>query len=998
MPIDSDAMSNHFGVVPDQPTTGSRSSHTWGPTYPFNATYTYDPRAKAQEPLNTGLNSGWNGTALTNTILCVRCHNSKADTNATQDVNKPFLRVTNADNAMCLDCHRSRQTTTHTTGSHPVANRIYSSVYKLNTTAFRRTPLSPNPYNYTAKLGNYFKSGKLVCTTCHATHYADSNSATLDNRSTANGSASDDIAKGLKGQLQNSQGQLVRTDIFGATANAINVCSSCHKETKNLNHNSKGQNIQCEHCHGAHVDYLAAGPAAPNVYLVRRDFSNMSTLKVKLGANVFVYYTSTYNASSNSYASGRFKRTDGKGICQVCHTPTPGVAIHDLNDTRKDDCLSCHSHANGFAVADCASCHGQPPRASYIGGPNGKANQEYTLDESFTPHAVHADAAYYNYACKNCHYDGVKPGYHNTTPKTFSSVFVDTAGSVGTQAGFANVPGDYNSTAKNCSNVYCHSNGNPRGGSIAWKSATTPAWENGRNKIIGQSSECITCHESGSTLTTNAHYTHVTTNAIKCFVCHAATVSSATAIIDRTKHANGTKDVSFVTRPQNFVSLFNASFDNGAGTCANSCHTNGLGGSPSRTPLWTEAAINKGAAYCGSCHAAVPSSNGHTFHFVDPTGPALGTSSAICANCHTYTSGASTHANGIVDLKSSPCAPCHPNTSPTWSATSVTCESCHTGTASVVGVYTAPLKNLNATSGHGQYALANQCTACHDAASAHIGPATTKRLLIAGNGLCDSCHTTASGKGLPEARIDLPVHGGAVNRFAYYTSAASLANVVSTRSDSCAGCHDTHGTSNLSSIRTVINGQTVNYTNTSTGFRVTTPNANGIYNGLCQVCHTKTKFFTRNAPPDLGHMGGKNCLSCHTHKSATFAFEHTNGGCGGCHGYPPVRNMVGLGVSGNYSSAKFQDYSGGGGAHTVAGHIPKTASESQTMSNCSNCHNINWGTDHGVGGGTVTKANVNVIVDTKFKFNSASPITYNASTCSNVSCHFKPSPNWTTGN
>lgn len=989
MPVEADAMSNYFGSATGQPATGSRSTHTWGaysaPGHPYNKA------AMVHEPTVSDINWGYpstqvsrtsNTTIFVGTTLCNRCHDVK-NTNT----NKPFLRTTLTIDALCADCHRDRNqgSSAIVAGTHPVNYRAYSSVYKSNTTAFRKEIVSANPFNPTANPGNYLSANKIVCRTCHAPHYADSNSATLDNRSTANGFAQDDPAKGLKGQLQNSKGQLLRTDPIGATANAINICSSCHKETANMNHNGKGQNIQCDHCHAAHVDYTGDA-SLPNLNLVRRDFSNMSTVKVKLGANVKVIY--------NTATSLRFKRADGKGICQVCHTPTPGVAIHDLGDTRKEDCIVCHKHSTGFAAADCASCHGQPPVSSYVGGPKGKASQNYPLDETFTPHVTHADAGYYKYDCKNCHYEGTKAGYHNTG-SSFTDVFIDTTGSVGDQAGLTkNVPADYNNTSKTCSNVYCHSNGNPRGGTIAWKSAETPSWENGKNAILGQAAECTTCHESGATLVSNAHFKHATTNNISCFVCHAATVTPAGSIADRTKHANGSKDVVFVTRPANFQSVFTASFNTGDATCTASCHTNGLGGNPVLTPKWTDLASGQ----CGSCHAAVPATSLHSMHFTDIVGPKLGTAPTVCANCHDYSAGAATHANGVVNLNAgNSCAPCHPGGAPIWSTSAtVTCESCHTGTASVVGAYTAPLQNLTATLGHGQYssvALAKvKCTTCHNPAADHIG-ATDKRLLIAGNGLCDSCHTTAAGKGLPEERIDLPAHGGSVNKFFHYTSADDLVNIATVRPDSCAGCHDTHGTSNKMSIRTVINGQPVAaYTGTTPNFIVLTPNG-GVYNGLCQVCHTKTKYFNRNSAPVTSHATGE-CLTCHKHKASHFAFE-PSGGCNACHGYPPVRDLTGLGTMANYSYAKLQDYSGGGGAHTVAGHIPKTAVASQLWTNCTNCHYDT--ANHAKGGTPAKKSFVNVVVDPQFKFNNATSITYNANSCSNVSCHFRPSPNWTNG-
>jgi len=973
MPIDAGAMSNHFGTyTANQPKTGSKSTHNYLAKAPW------DPKSFSQEPTSGALLANTaNGNIITNTLLCVRCHSAKLT-----NTEGAFLRATNTNDAMCLDCHRSRQTTTHTTGSHPVAYRVYSTVYKSNTTAFRKVPLSPNQYNNTAKLGNYFKSGKIVCMTCHAPHNADSSSATLDNWSTANGNAFDDPAKGIKGQLQDSKGELLRTDRFGATADSINVCSSCHKETKNLNHNGNGQNIQCDHCHGAHVDYTGDG-SAPNLYLVRRDFSNMSTTKVKLGANVKVIY--------NTATSLRFKRADGKGICQICHTPTPGVAIHDLADTRKEDCLECHTHSTGFAAAACTSCHGQPPLTNYVGGPNGKASQNYGLDETQTPHAVHADAAYYKYSCKNCHYDGTKQGYHNTGTGTFTDVFIDTTGSVGDQAGLIkNVPGDYNPTTKTCSNVYCHSNGKPRGGTISWKSATTPGWEFGRNKIVNTSSECITCHEYGNTLVTNAHYAHVTSIGLKCNICHSATAGANGGIADRTKHANGTKDVSFVTQPANFAGLFTASFNSTDASCTNSCH--GIG-----TPVWTV----QGSAPCGSCHAVPATTGSHTLHFTGTTGPNLGTSQAACSSCHTFAAGNGLHANGQIDVTG--CTPCHPGSAVWANPALVTCVSCHVGTASVVGSYTAPLKDLNATVGHGQYALANQCTACHDATSSHIGPAMTKRLLVAGNALCNNCHIPAIMQGMSTARANMLTHSvsinGNVNVFTNYTTANDY------RARDCAGCHDTHGTTNYMSVRTVVAGETirpVTLATLSTALRVTSPNGSGIYNGLCQVCHTKAKYFKRNAAPDLTHNQGKNCLSCHTHKGTgiMFAFQPAVGGCGGCHGYPPVSTTITrltgtIGTHDNYSSAKFQDYSGGGGAHTVAGHIPKSSVQSEGWTNCNSCH---YNTSHNTGGTPAKKPSVNVIVDPQYKFNNTTSITYNGNTCSNVSCHFQPSPNWVTGN
>jgi hypothetical protein len=175
------------------------------------------------------------------------------------------------------------------------------------------------------------------------------------------------------------------------------------------------------------------------------------------------------------------------------------------------------------------------------------------------------------------------------------------------------------------------------------------------------------------------------------------------------------------------------------------------------------------------------------------------------------------------------------------------------------------------------------------------------------------------------------------------------------------------------------------------------------------VVFTKARHYTNSAFNALDHYG-KFCLDCHKHKSTpptvlTFAFQPT-GGCDACHGYPPVRSMtvagIGqLGFSGRYSTAKLQNYSGGGGAHAVKGHLPLTTIRDQGVGGCTTCHNDQSG--HNTGQGTVRAINVKVTVDPQFKFNNSLPITYSGvpatgqqGTCSNVSCHYQKSPNWAT--
>ena len=988
-PFDPGDMSNRFGTAANQPATGTHSTHNYlaQATKQADGSYVY-VQANVLDSVDPVMAVG--SAKEVGATSCERCHNVKISTNNTYDIDKPFLRKPNSNDELCLDCHRNRNQLTSLNGTHPVGV-AYSTAYSNDTTAFRKVPTTPNPANYTSKLGNYLKNGNVVCMTCHAPHFADSNSATFDNASTAGGYSNLTSARFYNGRFAKSTGNLLRTDAkaAGAKDTDINLCNSCHKETKEKNHNSKNQNIQCIDCHDAHVDNTPDG-SAPNQSLLRRTLTNIST-STGLILSKTVYFNATKGLN--------YLSPDGTGICQGCHTPPTGGNLpvqHSLQVATAADCSACHNHKSGFAPARCDACHGYPPPP--------KAAAGYTGDETVSPHMTHAgnvsgtDAADYAFGCQQCHYSGTRIDKH--AMGSYQDVFVDSTGTIGAATGYPNITTDYNKTTTTCNNVYCHSNGAPRGGTIAF---APPQWSWGKGALAGK---CYSCHGGlkgdSTVIATNAHSRHVTDYGFTCQTCHADTVDGTNAITANGKkvaHVNGVKDVVF-NKPTTYTGTFNGSFATSTATCSVSCHQDGLGGSPLRQPLWTEAAANKGANYCGSCHAAAPTSNQHTVHFSAAYGPQLGTSSTICSTCHNYADKAPTHANGTVDLLASPCAGCHPNTTPLWSAGStVTCESCHVGKASVVttpgGTYTAPLKNSFAASRHGQVAGVNVCTTCHDANAAHIGASGQKRLLAyTGANQCDQCHTAAGTSAFKtQSSAWMSVHA-----FNHYTAASALKTTAS----GCTGCHDPHEGGNLHMIRMTINGQTVTLSNISSGFIEQTPTGTGgTYRGLCQVCHTKTLHYRNNGNMDL-HNGGKWCLNCHSHKTG-FA---PNGSCNACHGYPPVQTLSGIATMGNFTGAKLENYSGGGGAHTVPGHMLKGVKPTQSFTACKACHyDAASVSPHPQGGIPMKPGSVRVVVDPQYRFNRDLPITYSGTlvnpparnitgSCSNVSCHFKPSPKW----
>jgi hypothetical protein len=223
----------------------------------------------------------------------------------------------------------------------------------------------------------------------------------------------------------------------------------------------------------------------------------------------------------------------------------------------------------------------------------------------------------------------------------------------------------------------------------------------------------------------------------------------------------------------------------------------------------------------------------------------------------------------------------------------------------------------------------------------------------------------------------------------------------------CRDCHDPHGTANLSMIRAQINGVNIVFSDLINGFIDPATNR-----GLCQVCHTLTQHY-RAGVPETGHYTS-GCLNCHPHNSAGGAFRPSGGGtCDSCHGYPPApRNTAqAFGTTGNWANARFEDYSGGGGAHLVGGHIAPGAKASDGWANCAVCHN---------GGSTGSTPyhkmttplnshvdNVTVMVDPKLRFSEGfivytgsklvnSPARNRSGGCFNISCHMSQSPRWST--
>lgn len=328
-----------YGIIQSRYSGGVIPSKIFQTSHSWTGSDT-NPSAGSTPPTGIYVNNPF----VQGTIFCNRCHNVHGPRSSPFN-SAPFLRGLNNNDQMCRDCHKVRDTTSHLSGSHPI-NINYTSAtsqVKLKPAEYYQTPVNANPTNPTSAMK--LINGKVLCSTCHGVHYTDSNSGTIDGSATY-------------ATLSTSKGYLLRTDARGKTADAINICTNCHAGKGA--HNAKNQNIQCNDCHSAHVEYdptsnQTLDEQIKNKFLVRR-FMNVST---QFGAirneRTFFRYT---GATSKEFYIGNAGK---KGVCQSCHYETVsfakrhyigGLAANGLkNDYDTTKCTTCHNHQNNFSAS-----------------------------------------------------------------------------------------------------------------------------------------------------------------------------------------------------------------------------------------------------------------------------------------------------------------------------------------------------------------------------------------------------------------------------------------------------------------------------------------------------------------------------------------------------------------------------------------------------------------------------------------------------------------------
>ncbi|WP_214174241.1 CxxxxCH/CxxCH domain c-type cytochrome [Geomobilimonas luticola] len=389
------------------------------------------------------------------------------------------------------------------------------------------------------------------------------------------------------------------------------------------------EETRCAACHMTSTNQADFSPSACSSNACHAVMNQKhANYEINVGMPDYFGVSATYN--------GTTKPGDGYNSCVsvYCHSDGQGTPTYAPAVTW------------GSGTLNCASCHG----TAAANGAGGSA-----LSGKHAAHVNNAAAFGTNnsFGCVDCHQKTVADNSTlNATTGTTVHVnkFVDYTG---LRAGGS---ARYNSGTKQCSNIYCHSNGNATSlvyvNPAAWNSATSY----GCNGCHGTSNATTGAPDYASggadSATRNSHTKHVAgagvTDTTGCATCHYRTVDAAVAGKLRnysTMHLNGAENVAFKVIAGK-TGVYNADT-----TCsATYCH------GTAASPKW---GLTVGVPLaCNTCHGASNALPGaHAQHWETAT---LATSYTLtpvnsgnagsyqfnCSSCHRPGSAYAVHATG----------------------------------------------------------------------------------------------------------------------------------------------------------------------------------------------------------------------------------------------------------------------------------------------------------------------------------------------------------------
>ncbi|WP_236685634.1 CxxxxCH/CxxCH domain c-type cytochrome [Geobacter pickeringii] len=713
-----------------------------------------------------------------------------------------------------------------------------------------------------------------------------------------------------------------------------------------------GAALGCNGCHGTSnplgtPDYANGGAGAA--------LANSHAKHVTVAADCDKCHTNT-TTTGTAIKAGSTLHTNG-AIDVTFDTALAGTGATWTASSKSCSNTSCHGTGvpvwGGTLPADCTGCHGDDA-ASVAPIATGK-------------HPAHINnpavlGTGNNFGCVDCHAKTVSGNRTISTAANHGNGFVDYSG---VRAGGS---ARYSTTTKLCTNIYCHSNGNPS--AIVY--ANAPAWNS--TTVLG----CNGCHGTtnaatgapdyanggAGTATANSHPKHVAGAGIAdtrgCANCHSKTADAGVAGKLRnysTLHLNGQPNVYFST-------AIGGSYSTTAATCsATYCH------GTAASPPWGSASLA-----CSACHGATSALPGaHGIHYASTVLPSKfinysgNVSSATvyrftCSSCHAAGTSRATHAGGPANANGAAevfygytaagqkGSYLYGTTQGTdngfkWTNGGAGCNAtyCHGNGQGGSGLV-AVSWSTTASSG--------TCIACHDTKQtgttatklsgkhdAHMNP-TTNTSLGLGNGFnCIDCHaktvsgnTTVSDKSKHVNKF-VDYSGARAGGSARYSRTTKVCSTVYCHSNgnpgaivyvtpaawnsaTTYGCNGCHGTTSTLGAPDYANGGAVPSTTANSHAKHV---AGATDTTVCATCHVKTASMTtagrfKDYTAISYHLNGQpNVYFSAAKAGATATWTPSSGTCSNvtCHGGTGSTVVWGAAVN-------CQDCHGGGAAASVA--------------------------------------------------------------------------------
>jgi predicted CxxxxCH...CXXCH cytochrome family protein len=392
------------------PLAGTGSSHAWNKPA-INATF------ETNVPLNTELAE----RIYSGNIVCSTCHDQHSQTYP------PFLRISNAGDALCKECHSARDVgiyaddNTNHRGSHPVGILFDGADVR-----FLANPVSPLQ----------LVGSNIECSSCHKLHY----STVTD-------------------------GNILRV------TNNNSLCTGCHTYPA---HNG----FSCLDCHQTH------NPLKDNILMVKNTV-NGSTVSffAETGTNSFGDQTGVEDGICEvCHTTTSYYKADGSGAshnlgtnCTTCHPHGSGFAPAGCSDCHTatfpgwgtTDGHFAHTSKYTFACSTCHFNYGSGGSSEPTHPSGGTANINFNPNGLAKRNGLDSNTPSWNgTTCSNiyCHSNGrtafrgtdgtytwgdvigPQPATYTTTPSWYSTVGIINS-CIPCHSGIGNMNPDYKITS-----------------------------------------------------------------------------------------------------------------------------------------------------------------------------------------------------------------------------------------------------------------------------------------------------------------------------------------------------------------------------------------------------------------------------------------------------------------------------------------------------------------------------------------------------------------------